>query len=386
MSKDVLSRVQAYINLCAHHQATKQDYDLIKEDIEKLTPKECFMLMDDRRVHGENHEQILGYLERVLMAFYPHLKSFEITPLPDSFIDHLHQENQAFENHLESIKTILKKQDFDAHRLELHELFKTCDVFNVHYLKKENILFPMLEKKHKEFKGLTLMWTLHDQTRSSLKHILEGFDQKLPFDKMSQLIGTYFFQAYGLIQKENYILFPSATILSKNEDESMREQSFEYGFAFIEPPKFRRVSPLHSLNESEIYTTKTGTLRFDQLTMFLDLLPIDCTIVDENDKVIYFNNPKERFFPRSEAVLGRDVVDCHPGHSVSIVLAILNAFKENKEDSATFWINFKGKKLYIQYLAMRDAQGQYKGVVELTQDVSQFINIEGEKRLLDWSI
>jgi DUF438 domain-containing protein len=385
MSKDVLSRVQAYINLSAHHQSTKQDYDLIKEDIEKLTPRECFLLIDDRRVHGESHEQILEYLERVLMAFYPHLKTFEIAPTPDSFIEHLSLENQAFSSHLESIKTLLKKKDFENHKNEMFELFKVCDAFNVHYLKKENILFPMLEKKSNEFKGLSLMWTLHDQTRLSLKKILEGFEQNTPFEKMSQLIGTYFFQTYGLIQKETYVLFPSATILSKNEDESMREQSFEYGFAFIPKPEYRKVSPLHSSDEKEIYTTKTGTLRFDQLKMFLDMLPLDCTIVDEHDKVIYFNNPKERFFPRSEAVLGRNVVDCHPGHSVNIVLDILNAFKENKEDSATFWINFKRKKLYIQYLAMRDDSGNYKGVIELTQDITNFIGLDGERRLLDWS-
>jgi uncharacterized protein len=385
MSKDVLSRVQAYINLCAHHQATKQDYDLIKDEIAKLTPKECFMLMDDRRVHGESHEQILGYLERVLMAFYPHLKTFEITPIEDSFIDHLHQENQAFILHLESIKSLLKMQAFETHRSELNDLFKECKIFNVHYLKKENILFPMLEKKHETFKGLTLMWTLHDQARTTLKLILEGFENNASFERMSQLIGTYFFQVYGLIQKETYILFPSATILSKNEDESMREQSFEYGFAFIPTPSYRKIKALHSLGETSVYTCKTGTLSFDQLTRFLDMLPLDCTIVDENDLVIYFNSPKERFFPRNEAVLGRHVVDCHPGHSVSVVLDILNSFKENREDVATFWINFKGKKLYIQYLAMRDESGQYKGVLELTQDVTNFIGLEGERRLLDWS-
>jgi hypothetical protein len=385
MSKDVYSRVQAYINLCAHQQATKQDYELIKDDIAKLTPKECFMLLDDRRVHGESHEQILGYLERVLMAFYPHLKTFEITPNKDSFIEHLHQENQAFISHLESIKALLKKQSFDAYRHELNVLFKACEEFDVHYLKKENILFPMLEKKDPTFKGLTLMWTLHNYARATLKQILEGFDQNLSYERMSQLIGTYFFQVYGLIQKETYILFPSASILSKNEDESMREQSFEYGFAFIPSPTYRHVQALHSFSDKNLYTSKTGTLSFNQLTMFLDLLPLDCTIVDEHDRVIYFNNPKERFFPRNEAVLGRNVVDCHPGHSVSVVLDILNAFKENREDSATFWINFKGKKLYIQYLAIRDELGHYKGVLELTQDITHFIGLEGERRLLDWS-
>jgi len=385
MSNSSLQRVRAFVEQLAQNQITSKDYDDIKEDISQLTPMECFKIMDDIRLSGQTHEEILRYLDKVLLTFYPYLKSFEITPKQDSFIEHLHLENQGFIKHLEEIKEILKKQAFEEHKESLEQLFIACEKFDSHYLKKENILFPMLEKKQEAFKGLTLMWTLHDQTRLTLKNIIQAFKEGSSFEKMSPLIGTYFFQAYGLIQKETYILFPSTTMLSVNESESMREQSFDYGFVFIDPPQYYKAALPESFSQSKVYTSKTGVLTYEQLNMFLDLLPLDCTIVDEHDKVIYFNNPKERFFPRSEAILGRDVVHCHPQHSVQIVMDILEAFKANKQDNATFWINFKGKKLYIQYLAMRDEEGVYKGVVELTQDVSHFYQLDGERRLLDWS-
>ena len=111
---------------------------------------------------------------------------------------------------------------------------------------------------------------------------------------------------------------------------------------------------------------------------------MDCTVVDEHDKVIFFNNPKERHFYRSKAAIGRDVKNCHPAESVHIVNDIVDSFKQNKKDVASFWINFKGKKILIQYFALRDENNTYRGVVEISQDISEILTIKGEKRLLDW--
>ncbi len=387
MTSNHIEKIRQYIQEIVSSHSSIELYNQVKDDIDRLTPHECFLLMDERLAMNESHETILGYLERLMMVFSPRLKTFEITPMKDSFLDHMNQENIALIKHLDHIKDILKKQDYSTHRETLISLFETCLVYDAHYLKKENIAFPILEKKEDVYKGVTLMWTLHDQTRSTLNELIQALKGELSFTEVSKLIGRYFFQAYGLVQKETYILFPILSECSINEHESMREQSFNYGFAFIQTPIYRKSNHIQGATSSQwIYTTKTGQLSYDQLTLFLDMLPLDCTIVNENDQVIYFNNPKERFFPRSEAIIGRDVVNCHPSHSVSTVLQILEAFKQNRQDAATFWINFKGKKLYIQYLAMRDADGVYKGVVELTQDVSNIMNLEGEKRLLDWSL
>ncbi len=38
--------------------------------------------------------------------------------------------------------------------------------------------------------------------------------------------------------------------------------------------------------------------------------------------------------------------------------------------------------IYIRYFPMRDSKGEYQGVLEVTQDITQIRKIEGEKRLL----
>ncbi|WP_313957483.1 PAS domain-containing protein [Aliarcobacter cryaerophilus] len=75
---------------------------------------------------------------------------------------------------------------------------------------------------------------------------------------------------------------------------------------------------------------------------------------------------------------------CHPPKSVDQVLKILEEFKAGRQDIADFWINFKGKFVHIRYFAVRDEQKNYKGVIEMSQDVTDIRELQGEKRLLDW--
>jgi hypothetical protein len=39
--------------------------------------------------------------------------------------------------------------------------------------------------------------------------------------------------------------------------------------------------------------------------------------------------------------------------------------------------------VHITYHALRDEQGEYRGVIEVTQDVAHVRQLKGEKRLLD---
>jgi DUF438 domain-containing protein len=100
--------------------------------------------------------------------------------------------------------------------------------------------------------------------------------------------------------------------------------------------------------------------------------------------VVYFSSPKKRIFPRTKSIIGRDVHNCHPPESVHVVEQIVETFRSGKKDVASFWINMKGQKLLIQYFAIRDEKGNYKGVAEVSQEISEIQNLQGEKRLLDW--
>ena len=127
-----------------------------------------------------------------------------------------------------------------------------------------------------------------------------------------------------------------------------------------------------------------GELSLEQINLMLKHLPIDLTFVDETDSVRYFSQGKERIFPRSPGIIGKKVQNCHPSKSVDKVNNIVNAFKTGKKDVAEFWIKLNDKYVYIRYFAIRNSNGEYKGTLEVSQEISEIQKIEGERRLLDW--
>jgi len=125
-------------------------------------------------------------------------------------------------------------------------------------------------------------------------------------------------------------------------------------------------------------------LKPEVIESMLDAMPIEVSFVDENDEVRYFNKNGDRIFPRPRSIVGKKVQQCHPQKSVHKVLQILEAFKKGKRDVAEFWINLKGRQIYIRYFPVRDKNGKYLGTLEASQDITDIKKIEGEKRLLDW--
>jgi len=128
---------------------------------------------------------------------------------------------------------------------------------------------------------------------------------------------------------------------------------------------------------------ETGTLANEVVEAILNMLPIDITFVDKEDAVKYFNKGDERIVVRTKAVIGRKIQQCHPQKSIHIVQEIVNSFKNGKKDSAEFWINLKGRLVYIRYFAVRDRDDKYIGTLEVMQDITNIKKLEGEKRLLD---
>jgi len=127
-----------------------------------------------------------------------------------------------------------------------------------------------------------------------------------------------------------------------------------------------------------------GAITPEQINLIFKHMPFDVTYVDENDEVRYYNKGEDRVFPRSPGIIGRQVKYCHPPKSVHIVEKIVDAFKSGERNEANFWINFKDKFVYIQYFAVRDNNGNYKGVLEITYDAKTVRSLKGEQRLLDW--
>jgi PAS domain S-box-containing protein len=125
----------------------------------------------------------------------------------------------------------------------------------------------------------------------------------------------------------------------------------------------------------------SGTFSGKEIESMLNTLPVDITFVDAKDTVRYFSQSPKRIFARTNAVIGRKVQQCHPPKSIGKVNRILADFRTGKKDAADFWINLKGRMIYIRYFAVRDRTGRYLGCLEVTQDITDIKGIEGEKRL-----
>lgn len=357
----------------------KELYEKYKEEIEKVTPRDAFVIFNYLIDEGMSIDRVLKNLDKVINVFYKNLKEYKWKkPEIDSFSNYLIKENEALIKIMEEMKEIIKnKSDWFIDK-KFNQLFNEVKDFHVHYTKKENILFPIMEKKNKDFNGLKIMWALHDEGRKSIKEFNKLLLEK-EYKDINEAVGKLFFVLYGLVQKEELILFPVVSeMISSEEEKEMLEQSLEYDYFIIEKPVI-----YHSNRENEI-SEDSNELSLKRYLMIFDSLPVDLTYVDENNKVRYFNKPKDRFFPRSQAIIGRDVENCHPPDSVHVVLEIIESFRNGERDTAKFWINLKGKTLLIEYFAIRDGKGIYRGVLEVSQEISEIQKLTGEKRLLEW--
>jgi PAS domain S-box-containing protein len=135
--------------------------------------------------------------------------------------------------------------------------------------------------------------------------------------------------------------------------------------------------------QEETITFPTGEVKLGELMGIFNMLPVDITFIDQDDAVKFFSEGPSRIFLRTKSIIGRKVQNCHPPKSVHVVERILESFKAGKKDSVDFWINYKGKFVYIRYFAIRDRNRKYLGTLEISQDITSIKKLEGEKRLLD---
>ena len=384
-------RITDYVRKLAENRSGlngKELYLEYRDDLLRVTPQEAFEVFYQIWQDGQPAAVILQYLDKAINVFHHGLNSYQwAKPANASFIGTLRSENSELVKKLDHISSLLQSDDAATQREILYKMVAELKQFNCHYLKKENILFPYLEKKQERFNGVAIMWSLHDEARACLEDTLKLLaadpDESSDETSLNIAIGRLFFAMHGLASKEELILFPAACKeFSEAEMEDMLRQSFEYGFAYLteipeKPPVINEFSSFR-------FETETGNLEMEQLLLLFSALPVDLTFVDENNKVRFFTRPKDRIFPRSPAVIGRHVNNCHPPESVHVVEKIVEAFRAGSQDQASFWIDVKGRKILIQYFALRDDMGQYKGVLEVSQDITDIRALEGQRRILQW--
>jgi DUF438 domain-containing protein len=307
----------------------------------------------------------------------------------------LRKEIQALERLYEEVTDAEDKDQITATFDEIHRHFNALMDVEKHYLRKENLLFPFLEK-HGVAGPPTVMWGKHDETRELLKGAVEALRaaKEISAEEAKTVIDLVLKPASqavdDMIGKEEEILFPMCLdTLSDKEWLEIERQSIEYGFCLYDPKV--KWSPegveLVDIKSEEIGKIQlpSGSFNADELTAILNTIPFDMTFVDKDDKVRYFTQGRERIFARSRAILGRDVRQCHPPSSVHVIEKILDDFKSGNEDHTAFWINLGDRFIHIEYFALRNEEGEYLGTLEVSQDLTQKRKLEGEQRLLQYT-
>ena len=284
---------------------------------------------------------------------------------------------------------------FECRRL-LNELMD----IEKHYDRKENLLFSILERH-----GITgpskVMWGKDDEVRDLLAGLAEALKAegatREEWEVVVDAVAEPALEAVEeMIFKEERILLPMALqTLTDIEWGEIWLQSPQYGWCLVDPdegyrppkgaetavttPVAGRIDPSRSA-----IMFPTGAMSAEQMIAMFSVLPVDLTFVDADDRVRFFSEGQHRVFVRPKAVIGRKVQHCHPPSSVNVVDEILDDFRTGRQDVADFWIELKGRFVFIRYFAMRDGDGAYLGTLEVTQDLTRERQLTGERRLLEY--
>lgn len=368
-----------------------QQFDNECDDLSEAVVSEVFESLSREGVEFQNNNQVIDFYHKIIVNKVSAgiLNQFA----PGHPVRVYLEENALLRSLFSEISQIDPTQDPDGFRTVFQNILKV----EKHFVRKENQLFPCLEK-HGWDSPSKNMWAFHDDIRARLKEVRIALEQGNA-DIVAQKFPTTRDEMVRLMSVEEERLLPNAMdMLEESEWEAMRTGDQEIGWMLDEtPPPYPAQAEEAEYVHPSLDTKKRdldlsteashydeGFLTPEQVNMIFKFLPIDITYVDENDRVVFYNRGEERVFPRSAGIIGREVRYCHPPKSVDQVLRILEEFKKGTKDVADFRIHFKGRFILIRYFAVRDADKTYRGVLEMSQDITDIKEMEGEQRLLDW--
>jgi len=387
-----------------------------KDIIKNVSPEEIAAMEQSLIDEGVPVEHVQSLCDVHVKVFEDTLEKQKVgKALPGHPVHTYKAENKHLRTLIKRLKKDLRKVAKGNDKGAFRSTFTELKEVEIHFQRKENQLFPFLEEVN--FTGPSrVMWGKQDDIRAIFKEI----DAALKEDDMKDLKGhvARLVKALtGMIFMEEKILFPTAMRkLPEDSWKKIRRGEGDIGYSWIKPgnlwdpnvvktgiPDFAKVaaearkargedsSPGSDSATDNNEREEAGRIPLDvggltgiQLNMMLKVLPLDISFIDENDRVLYYSQGRERMFPRSPGIIGRTVQNCHPPKSAHIVQKIVDGFRNKEKDEAEFYFTMNGRFLHIRYFPIYDENGEYKGVIEAGQDITEIRALEGEQKLLDW--
>jgi len=372
-----------------------------KKLLETMSSEEIAKIEQELVKEGMPREELQRLCDVHLAVFSDQLGKQQLNIPPAHPISILMEEHKILTQRAERLQTLVSMVEEACDVVyvgdvlkEIQQISKQFQEAEKHYLREENVLFPVLEK-HGITEPPAIMWMEHNRIREKKKQLVDLAEKwnTMPFfdfkkklvdaaKPLCSLLPNHYF-------KENNILFPAALqTVKEGEWQGIREEFDEIGYCCYTPPQAAKAAQARATQKKEdaegLLQFETGTLSREETEAILDSLPVDISFIDKDDSVRYFNKAEKRIFVRTKAVIGRKVQLCHPEKSVHVVSNIIEAFRKGRKDVAEFWITLNSRLVHIRYFAVRDKNGKYLGTLEVTQDITEIKKLEGQKRLLDW--
>lgn len=371
----------------------------LKEKYQSVSAEEIAVI-EQYKTEQKDDECLKKDIQGMLDLFFGLIDTSRPKLPEDHPISRYYQENDAL------LKILLEIEDLVQYPIiknQWYEIYDRLFEYKKHLSRKQNQLYSVLEKKGFD-RPTTTMWTLDDFVYDEIKNgkkLLDDGNEEEFIHQQTIIIEDI----KDLISKEESVLYPTAIAMIRDtEFEEMKEGDQEIGYAWISvsssPQQHQKESSTsnfqselssllnkygYSVGNHEKLDVKTGKLSLEQINLIYQHMPVDISYVDENELVCFYTDTKHRVFPRSKNVIGRDVKNCHPKKSVHIVEEIIEKFRSGEQDHAEFWINKPGVFIYIYYVAVKDENGKFRGVLEMMQDCTHIRSLEGSQTLLTWS-
>lgn len=408
---------------------------ILREKLGTCTPDE-FAFAEQSLKGVYKDEEILDRMDDLLVLFDGVLVRAENTyPVNHPLWVYIEEIN-AMEKVLLEADELLKQENFIKN--PWLGIFDSLNQWRRHLSRKQNQLYPVLED-HGFDRPTRIMWTFDDSVRDAISRSFGYLRDDQTEDFLVTMPDTID-KIRDLYSKELEVLLPTAIkILSDAEFVRMSKGDHEIGFAIIAPPPLYTVDgvtgdePTYATTaaaaqaqananagavaanagmpneflqdlaqllgkytggsvgggapldpKTTVLDVATGKLTLDQINLLFKHMPVDLSYVDENELVKFYSDTKHRIFPRSANVIGREVKNCHPAKSVHVVEEIIEKFRSGEQSQAEFWINKPEVFIYVLYTAIRDEDGNFKGVLEMMQDCTHIRSLEGSRTLLTW--
>lgn len=379
VSKERQDKLKAFI----HRLHVGEDKDVVEAEFKKefayVTGAEIAQMEYNLVQEGVSIEEIQNLCDVHASLFQGSIQDMHEDVLTINPLSAFEEENQTTMAQLESIQAFLDRgvDRIDVVKMALGSLFMDLKTVEDHYARKENILFPYLEKGG-DFVISKVMWGVDNKIRKAIRTAEESLKSGTNLKAILKDVNHALEMIKDMVTKENKVLYPMlkeklSEVQFKEIAASLSDQSLsEYTGESTDTQRIAQGDLAMSM----------GSLSHLEINSIFNTLPFDMTFVDKDNKVKYVSQGPDRIFDRPFSVIGRSVDMCHPPQSVDIVMQIVEDLRSGKKDHEDFWINFKGKFIYIRYYAIRDPKGEFLGTLEVTQDIQEIRALQGEKRLM----